>query len=699
MLASSVAPVLAAEEVSVTEVQKGNLISDLTDKLWDAPVFSADSRVGEVNSTSLVGKSVYALQIGDDLELITLDKDGMLKSDLQEDLQNLIKDLSAGTEIKLVDLGYRTVKEQKNGKEVELVLSTEKTSKYTEAELANTSGVKAELDAEIANAPTNFGLLMNVTNHGYVSGKGYVINLNVNLDGDNKNDQLVLIPGMERLDFSKYLDSNGHPQPIKNDSAIATNFKGFAEKGEINTDIADKVETTYKIATDGTTLALSDIFDGVMLTEKGYALLNAAKETEYVVKAKSDASAISGKKEHIVRASKGNNTLSTVINGLKADKNGVYTVTVQIANSNKVAENIAKNKADKKTVQWDDVENYMYDTYYITGTSKAQLTKVLGWIDALEADVEEIAGENRYATAVKIAKELAGLKEVAGSKNIVLVNGNSLVDGLAAAPLAEHLGAGVTPILLTEDDKLPTATKKYLSELVDAAHNNQVTVNIVGGDAVVSKNVEKELKELNLKVKRFGGANREKTSMAVAEEIGFDNGAFVVGAEGEADAMSIAGKAAEMKAPIVVSGFKGLSDDTLYELEGQRVTVIGGEKAVSAEDYSAIKDVALTLGRVYGSNRKETNAEVIRRYYNANFANTEAVVVAKDNVLIDALTAANLASEQNAPIVLATNSLSSAQVNALELKAKSANNVYQVGYGVDPTNVVKVVAQRLGLAK
>ena len=40
MLASSVAPIMAAEEVAVTEVQKDNLISDLTDKLWDGPVFS-----------------------------------------------------------------------------------------------------------------------------------------------------------------------------------------------------------------------------------------------------------------------------------------------------------------------------------------------------------------------------------------------------------------------------------------------------------------------------------------------------------------------------------------------------------------------------------------------------------------------------------------------------------------------------------
>ncbi|MDQ9815439.1 cell wall-binding repeat-containing protein, partial [Acinetobacter pittii] len=84
------------------------------------------------------------------------------------------------------------------------------------------------------------------------------------------------------------------------------------------------------------------------------------------------------------------------------------------------------------------------------------------------------------------------------------------------------------------------------------------------------------------------------------------------------------------------------------ELEDQRVTVIGGDSQISEADYAAIKDVALTLGRVSGSDRKETNAEVIRRYYANSFAGTKTVVVAKDDVLIDALTSANLAAKKNA---------------------------------------------------
>ena len=688
MLASSVAPVLAAEEVSVTEVQKGNLISDLTDKLWDGPVFSKDPRVENIDAAdgnvSLAGKSVYGLKIGDatKVTVFTVDHDANVKSDLQKVIQGKIKDLAAGTKIELVNLGSREVTE--NGEK--LILSTEETTTYTDEDLANTNGTVHSKINNLFNK-TN-GTLKDtdiVDDYKYVANKGYVITLTAAAETTYGEKEIILKSGSTRLNFESYLNKDKASTPLTN-TAI-TDFKGFAKAAPIDTDIADKVEATYKIATDGTTLALSDIFDGVMLTEKGYALLNAAKETNYVVNAK-EASNASTAKEDIVKVG-GNKVLSTGMATVTADKNGVYTVKVEIANANKAADSAKKGQA------WNPQASE-YDVYYITGTSKAELTKVLGWIDGIEANVEEIAGEDRYATAVKVAKELAKLNDVAKDGNIVLVNGNSLVDGLAAAPLAEHLGAGVTPILLTENDKLPTATKKYLAELVDTAENKTVTVNIVGGNGVVSKAVEKELRSMNMKVERFGGEDREATSMAVAEEIGFDNGAFVVGATGEADAMSIAGYAADKVSPIVVSGFNGLSEDTLDELEGQRVTVIGGDSAVSAADYAAIKDVALTLGRVSGSDRKETNAEVIRRYYNGTFASAKNVIVAKDDVLIDALTSANLAAKGHAPIVLGTKELSKNQVEAIAKNASNATKVYQIGHGVE-RSVVKTVAQALGL--
>ena len=63
MLASSVAPVLAAEEVAKSEVtlaNKGLLINELTDAVWNAVRYSDDLRVDK----NLRGKSVYTIQVG-----------------------------------------------------------------------------------------------------------------------------------------------------------------------------------------------------------------------------------------------------------------------------------------------------------------------------------------------------------------------------------------------------------------------------------------------------------------------------------------------------------------------------------------------------------------------------------------------------------------------------------------------------------
>ena len=684
MLASSVAPIMAAEEVTIPEAQKGNLITEITDLLFDAPRFSKDVR-NTIGSDRKEG-SVYTVKINgeENTTIYAATKGDKLKSTFQKTVQTEINKLKVGDKVELVALGYREDKDAKGNK---LILSSEESKTYTKANLTEdkAGSIEAELDDLEDNHLTQYGYI--IESRGYNENSGeYVIKLKSDAAKAYGEETIVLKENSPRLDFTKFIKSDASTDEIGNLTS-AGDFYGFPTK-TINVDIADKVEKTYKIATDGTTLALSDIFDGVMLTEKGYALLNAAKETQYVLNVKKVNNDLNTATNRIVKIN-GNEDFSTGMAATPVDKNGVYSVKVEIANANKATETAKEGSI------WSP-KNTDYDTYYITGTSKAQLEKVLGWIDGLNPDVEEIAGAERYSTAVKIAKELAKLTDVAEGKDIVLVNGNSLVDGLAAAPLAEHLGEGVTPILLTENDKLPTATKKYLSELVDAARNNTITVNIVGGDGVVSKSVEKELKDLNLKVKRFGGSDREATSMAVAEEIGFDNGAFVVGATGEADAMSIAGYAADKIAPIVVSGFNGLSDDTLYELEDQRVTVIGGDSQISEADYAAIKDVALTLGRVSGSDRKETNAEVIRRYYANSFAGTKTVVVAKDDVLIDALTSANLAAKGHAPIVLGTKELSKNQVEAIAKNASNATKVYQIGYGVE-RSVVKTVAQSLGL--
>ncbi len=67
---------------------------------------------------------------------------------------------------------------------------------------------------------------------------------------------------------------------------------------------------------------------------------------------------------------------------------------------------------------------------------------------------------------------------------------------------------------------------------------------MIGGDAVLSAKVEKDLKALNLKVDRIKGETREETALAIAKRLDgikdVSEIAVVNGTTGLADAVSVA---------------------------------------------------------------------------------------------------------------------------------------------------------------
>ena len=467
--------------------------------------------------------------------------------------------------------------------------------------------------------------------------------------------------------------------------------KDETKKVEKGTDIPSELLATIKISDVDKVVnfELPELYDGLLLTEKGQELLDASKLCQ------SDAA-------------DGLEISNAAINEVK---NGIFCLEITFRNNN-----ASLHKFEKTLVK-------------VTSNNKEQLALFRKWMVDAKAQVEVLAGSNRYETAVKVAKENASIKNVAKNGNIVLVNGEALVDGLAAAPLAaavwnKNYTSGdpldkqrVAPILLTESDSLPKATKEYMKELVKeqkVGQLNKVTVYLVGGTTVLSKNLENQLEDLGLRVVRAGGANREETSLKVAEVMQKDTKAdlsnvFVVGAEGEADAMSIASVAADKKQPIIVESKKGLSEDAIDSLKDWKnspasttsVTIIGGETVVSKATEESLKTENVKVDRLGGSNRQATNAEIIDKFAKNGL---NRMVISKDGQhnkkdLVDALTATSLAVKHHSPIVLGTNKLSVAQINALEKKAdRNGIYVYQVGHGV-ARNVLKTIATRVGLAK
>ena len=456
------------------------------------------------------------------------------------------------------------------------------------------------------------------------------------------------------------------------------NIKGFVKEEE-----KEILGTEYNVVfgdVEEETVEAETLFDGTKLTDQGKELIdilnNGLKIDDKVfdVKPEGEYKITGNKKDGFELVM---DFIGTENPNKKAKTNALETIRFQV----KVASEDRKeleNIKDMFTVKNGQVAGYPIDS---------------------------IIGARRTETAVKISKENFEPSKKDG--NVVLVGANAVVDGLAAGPLAKKLDA---PVLLTNADSLDAKVEEEISRLlVDdtrVADLKTQTVYIVGGEAVVSENVVEQLENLGIKVERLAGDRRDTTALAVAEKMD-DLGAkfekaFVVGANGEADAMSIAAHAAKIEAPIIVNGLDGtLSKEAKKLIKDKQIDIIGGETVVSKELAEELKDIDKDkkVVRVEGSNREETNANVIKKYYSS----VEHVYIAKDgkvegnDKLVDALAISPVAAKDGV-VVLATNDLTKEQKEALDSKASKAKRVTQVGGGVSETVVTKV-AKLLGLVK
>ncbi|MBU5306861.1 cell wall-binding repeat-containing protein [Clostridioides mangenotii] len=325
----------------------------------------------------------------------------------------------------------------------------------------------------------------------------------------------------------------------------------------------------------------------------------------------------------------------------------------------------------------------------VESTSKTNLEKSKNALAKNEVKVNVVAGEDRYSTAIEIAKE-SGLND-----NIVIVNSNKIVDGLAATPFAKMKSA---PIVLASDTEVPQVTLDYIKSVIKTKPS--ANIYIVGGESAVSKEAEKQLTNITKNVERISGDDRHTTSLEVAKAMTETNPAtkaYVVGAKGEPDAMSIAAKAAEGNSPIIVNGWSGLSNESMTMLKDKEIDIIGGSNNVSNSLENDLKLVAKDskVERVEGETRHDTNAKVIEKYYDK----IDTLYVAKDgygnnNMLIDALAAGPLAAG-NGPILLATDQITDSQENSIKAKEVKPSNVIQIGNGIK-TAVYTKLASILG---
>lgn len=307
--------------------------------------------------------------------------------------------------------------------------------------------------------------------------------------------------------------------------------------------------------------------------------------------------------------------------------------------------------------------------YIATIMATTMVASSVGVVGAQERQIETIIGKNRIETAIKISQE--GWKS---AETVILVNDSAIPDALTATPLAFAKNA---PILLTGKDGLNKATAEEIKRL-DAKD-----VIMIGGDAVLSSNVEKDLKALNVKVDRIKGATREETALAIAKRLDgikdVSEIAVVNGTNGLADAVSVAAAAAERNMPILLANpKKGLAiSEKFIKDENINISYIIGGKTVLPD-----KLVSKLPGkqRIEGLDRKDTNAKVIEKFYTGK--ELDNVYLAKDGMgdsgqLIDALAVGALAAKNGAPVLIASKKLSEKQIDVIN--TKRIDTITQVG--------------------
>ncbi|WP_092923875.1 cell wall-binding repeat-containing protein [Romboutsia hominis] len=599
-VATSVAPVFANE---VKEDKNYNLNYKESAKLVEGVRKALEVKYEDTKKGATVGTSVYSIQVvsGKDRKDIT---NGI---DLQDKIDALADGATLTVEIQ--DKGHQVI----NNKVVDYKFEQYKTASEIVDAVNKANNPARTLVATIKSADT----------------------VEVKLNKDAKEAVTIKV-GDDMVNFeAPKLDKDGK-------------LVGF-EKLPVDIESGEKhIVTVKKTDAKMTSVEVNELFDGMRLTTKGKSLVEAIEEAK-------------------------NEKASNVVVKNVEVKPGFEASTLEIT-----------LKKDGKEIEH----------ITITGDT-VLLLRLETIIDPDNADsslggiVETIAGEDRFKTAIEVSKKGFGEGK---ADAVVLVGKDAVVDGLAAAPLAAEKKA---PILLTNKDGL---TKETEAEMLRVFGTNVEgkTIYVIGGESQFSKAAEENLAKLGATVKRLAGDSRYETSLKIAKELNSQNNtSFVVGGNGEVDAMSIAAHAANTKSPIIVTNKDVVSEDAIKALNGKELVIVGGSSSVSDAVKTQLEEIDndKAVERLAGNDRQGTNAKVIAKYH----ASANNVYVAKDGYgvgkshLIDALTAAPLAGKDNSPIVLATNNISVDQAETLDLAAGNREvSIVQVGQGISQTVLTKL---------
>ncbi len=276
--------------------------------------------------------------------------------------------------------------------------------------------------------------------------------------------------------------------------------------------------------------------------------------------------------------------------------------------------------------------------------------------DSVRVSVEagRLAGADRYATAVEIARQAFPRWE--GVEYVVVASGEdrALSDPLAAAGLA---GVFDAPLLLVHSGGLPNSVRSAIADMPSG-----VKVVIVGGTTAVPRTVGQALERIDRvgSIERVEGADRFQTAHRIAERMRSELSArgeempkvalLANGSDPEtfSDALSLAAVSAGTGAPVLLLERSSIPASTaiaLRDLGLARRIVAGGYRTVSGSVVNSLR-----AERWAGPDRYATAGEISRRAVSEGWAQSGEFGLAAQ--LSDALSGGSVLGRRGGTLLL-----------------------------------------------
>jgi len=291
----------------------------------------------------------------------------------------------------------------------------------------------------------------------------------------------------------------------------------------------------------------------------------------------------------------------------------------------------------------------------VTGySSMLKFRNGFGWGDhwfVINPVTTRISGTDRYQTSVAASKRIFTAQGSTNpAKAVVIANGSSAADALAASSLAGVVGGA--PILLTPGGELDPSVKAEIARLgVTKAY-------VVGGASVVSEHVRVQVLDTGsvTSATRLGGADRYETARLIALEVrrlGGDPRVIIVNGDTLIDAVTAAGWAYSKHIPIVpvrANSIPPASASVLSSLGPTYSMIVGGTAVVS----DAVKAKLPNATRpVAGADRYETARAMCWHLTAKEGFNAGSLYLASGTNMVDALAIGPVTGHNRNPLLLA----------------------------------------------